>query len=172
MRLDIEFDGLEKLRAAMARAPQVVEQELTAFMHAATLHLKAEIQELTPKGAGGLAGHGLHASWDNQVETLAPGVVQGVVGSAQPHAIYVELGTKPHFPPPKALVPWVQAKLGIQEEPAALGVAFLVARKIAQRGTLGVGMAHRALAANTAQIQRQFEAAVGRALARVAGGAA
>lgn len=43
-------------------------------------------------------------------------------------------GTKPHFPPSRALEPWVRKKLGVPA-PASFGVAFLIARKISQVGT-------------------------------------
>ncbi len=43
-------------------------------------------------------------------------------------------GTRPHFPPPAALVPWVEAILGVHGQ-RAKGVAFLIARKISRKGT-------------------------------------
>jgi hypothetical protein len=52
----------------------------------------------------------------------------------------VELGTRPHFPPVDALMDWVKVKLGISSPTEARRVAFLVARKIAARGTQGAFM--------------------------------
>lgn len=51
-----------------------------------------------------------------------------------PWAAYVHQGTKPHFPPPQALVDWVEAVLGVPPE-EALRVAWAVCRTIARRGT-------------------------------------
>ena len=43
-------------------------------------------------------------------------------------------GTRPHFPPYRKLIPWVNAVLGIQGKKAN-SVAFLIARKISKEGT-------------------------------------
>lgn len=74
------------------------------------------------------------------------------------HAIFMEQGTSPHFPPVEALIPWVRRKLlrvkGLQVKPGSSkriagktvrstagqeslirGIAFCIARKISQRGT-------------------------------------
>jgi len=45
------------------------------------------------------------------------------------YGLYVELGTRPHFPPPRALRGWARRVLGDE------GKAFGVARAIARRGT-------------------------------------
>jgi hypothetical protein len=51
-----------------------------------------------------------------------------------PYGIAVRTGTKPHFPPYRALIPWVKAVLDVPEAQAG-GVAFVIARKISQVGT-------------------------------------
>lgn len=53
-------------------------------------------------------------------------------GGAGHYGKYVEFGTKPHFPPPKALELWCQRVLGADDPERA---AYLVARAISQRGT-------------------------------------
>jgi len=45
------------------------------------------------------------------------------------HAVFVELGTEPHFPPVEALKPWARRKLGDED------LAFAVAVKISKVGT-------------------------------------
>ncbi len=62
-------------------------------------------------------------------------------------------GTRPHFPPYRALIPWVQAVLGVSAKQAP-SVAFLVARKISKRGTAANQYHVRALEANYGNIQR------------------
>jgi len=64
---------------------------------------------------------------------------------ADVYAAPVETGTRPHFPPASALLPWVQKKFGIEDEKQALGVAFVIAKKMSQRGTQGHLMFQRAL---------------------------
>lgn len=77
------------------------------------------------------------------------GSVNTVVIAAHPpadvYAAPVETGTRPHFPPPSALVPWVKLKLGAASDKEALSIAFAVAKTIAQRGTQGHFMFERAL---------------------------
>ncbi|MBU1621822.1 MAG: hypothetical protein KKF27_20770 [Gammaproteobacteria bacterium] len=51
------------------------------------------------------------------------------------YGVAVRQGTKPHFPPYRALIPWVMKKLGIATEKEAASVAYLVARKISRVGT-------------------------------------
>lgn len=51
------------------------------------------------------------------------------VGSDQKAAVWLEEGTRPHFPPPDALIPWVK-RHGLPP-----GTEWAIARKIAQRGT-------------------------------------
>lgn len=55
---------------------------------------------------------------------------------------YVEEGTKPHWPPPKAILKWVQIKPVIPRPyngriPSEKSLAFLISRKIAREGTKG-----------------------------------
>lgn len=55
---------------------------------------------------------------------------------------YVEEGTKPHWPPPKAILKWVQIKPVIPQPyngriPSEKSLAFLISRKIAREGTKG-----------------------------------
>lgn len=52
------------------------------------------------------------------------------------YAEYVENGRKAgKMPPPKILTAWVRKKLRIRKEKQAASVAFLIARKIAKKGT-------------------------------------
>ncbi len=64
---------------------------------------------------------------------------------ADKYAAPVETGAVPHFPPPSALLPWVQKKFDIDDEKDALSAAFAVAASIKKRGTQGHEMFSRAL---------------------------
>ena len=56
---------------------------------------------------------------------------------------YVENDTKPHFPPPGAILKWIEIKPVIPRPgsdgriPTPKQLAFLIGRKIAQEGTIG-----------------------------------
>lgn len=63
-------------------------------------------------------------------------VTSGIIGSPLPYALVLEEGRRAgrRFPPPEPIARWVRRKLGVPEEKVR-GVAFVVARKIARRGT-------------------------------------
>ncbi|MFP3386732.1 hypothetical protein, partial [Tritonibacter sp. SIMBA_163] len=73
--------------------------------------------------------------------------VIGIVGTAALHAVPVEMGSKPHFPPIQPLEDWAHHKLDLPAEEAR-GAAFAIARKIAAKGTEGAHMVERAKDAN------------------------
>lgn len=159
--LTITLVGGERLEQAFARAPGIVREELHRFVLGATQHLEAEVKDRTPQGAHGL----LAQSINSEVGNLADGVL-GVVGSPLPYAIPVELGTKPHFPPVQALKDWVRFKLG-KTGTEVRRVAYLVARKIAKRGTKGHFMFLDAFQDSEPELHRQFENTVARIGARI-----
>lgn len=148
--LQVDARDAAQLAEAFGRAPEMVLGEVRLFMTLVTTHLKAEVQERTPTGAHQL----LRQSIGNEVR-LQPNTVLGVVGSPLNYAEAVELGTKPHWAPIAPLEEWARLKLGlvgVKAEQAAQRIQYA----IAHRGTLGVGMFHRAYAANLAEISRQF----------------
>jgi hypothetical protein len=51
------------------------------------------------------------------------------------YGVAVRGGTRPHFPPVRALLPWVIKKFGIGEEKQALKIAWAIAVKISKVGT-------------------------------------
>ncbi len=162
----ISAQALATLQRAFHEAPQLAERELMAAMTEATLLVEREVKENIPRGATGLTA----ASVTSDAFSTPAGVL-GVVGSSQPSALFVELGTKPHMPPVAALVPWVRAVMGLREQDAK-SVAFLVARKIARVGTKAQRPFARALEATEGQILRMFEDAAARIADQLAGGAA
>lgn len=141
--------GVDQLARAWSESPALVGADLERFMHAATLYLQGEIQERTPAAHGTLRG-----SWTNDVERAGENVI-GVVGTPLAYATPVDLGTRPHFPPVEALMDWVKVKFGVPDSEAR-SIAFLIARKIAAKGTQGAGMLEAAIAAAEPQLDRQF----------------
>ncbi len=125
----VSAQALATLQRAFKEAPQLAERELLATMTEATMLVEREVKENIPRGATGLTA----ASVTSDAFSTPAGVL-GVVGSSQPSALFVELGTRPHMPPVAALVPWVRAVMGLREQEAK-SVAFLIARKIARVGT-------------------------------------
>ncbi len=146
--------------------PAILQAELHRALIEATALLEHEVIDATPT-ATGLT----RASIGSFITELPDGLL-GVVGSAQTHVEYVELGTRPHFPPLGPIQDWVRVKFGISEQSEIEAAALAIARKIAARGTLGVGMFHRTWARLEPQVQAIFSRAADRIVARMAGGSA
>lgn len=163
--VEMTLYGAAELSDLWRRAPEMCRQELTAAMLEAELLLQREVKELTPVGVG---GGGLRGSITALNPRAVGDSVIGVVGSPLNYAEPVEVGTRPHFPPLEPLEDWVRQKLDVAEEEVP-GVALAIARKIAARGTVAVGMFHRAFAANRAQVARMFQAATRRIVVRLGG---
>lgn len=60
--------------------------------------------------------------------------IEGGISTNIAYALPVEFGSKPHWPPLAPIEFWVRRKLQVPAKKAR-GIAFLVARKIARRGT-------------------------------------
>ena len=158
--------ALDTLQRGLDKAPELTNQVLMAAMTEATMLLEREVKEAIPRGATGITA----GSITGDVFSTPAGVL-GVVGSSQPSAVFVELGTRPHMPPVAALVPWVRSVLGLAEKEAQ-GVAFLIARKIARKGTRAQRPFARTLEANQGQLVRIFEDAADRLAGQMGGTAA
>ena len=165
MRLSISIAGLDGLARGLREAPGYTDQVLQAAMLEATLLAQREWQENMPRGATGLTAGSIHSDVSS-----TPAGVLGVVGSSQPSAVWVELGTRPHMPPSEALQPLVKAVLGIRDPKELRNVAFLVARKIARHGTPAQRPMARAVEATEGQIIAIFERAAAQVVAHIAEG--
>ncbi|MBX9831655.1 MAG: hypothetical protein K2X78_01235 [Burkholderiaceae bacterium] len=160
----MSFAGLDALKRGFDQAPEVTRRELLAAATQGTLLVEREVKDGMPRHTGMTA-----ASVASDAFSTPVGVI-GTVGSSQPSATFLELGTKPHMPPVEALIPWVKAVLGVEPK-RARSVAFLVARKIARKGTKPRRVFEKAAAATEGQVLRMFEDAAGRVAAHLGGGA-
>lgn len=168
MEYSIDYSELQRIEDAYRQAPQIVREELEAAVTEADLLIYREVSDRVPVGAGGAAG--LKGSLFHE-EQVSGATVSGLVATAIAHAVPVELGTKPHFPPIEPLIDWVRAKFGISGEKEARGAAFAIARKIAMRGTkaqLPFGITFQAL---EGQVKDIFNRAAERMTVRIAKGA-
>ena len=76
---------------------------------------------------------------------------------ADQYGIFVETGTRPHFPPPAAIEGWVRRRLGVTDDRQARQLAFLIGRKIARHGTKGRFLFERALHENVDRVAEILE---------------
>ena len=121
------------------RREGIIQTELLAAMHEALLYLEREVKERTPIGATGILRGSIFSELRGQPINL-----HGVVASPQEYAAPVEHGTAPHWPPQGPIRLWVKRKLNVSDKDVN-GVAFLIARKISQKGTKGAHMFENAL---------------------------
>lgn len=160
----VEFDlgDLDWLVELLQAAPEIAGEELYAAMTACTALIERDVKELTPTANGALRN-----SIFGEVRLDGQGLL-GVVGSPLPYAEYVELGSRPHFPPLEPLEDWVRAKGLAQDEKQVRRAAYLVARAISRRGTLAVGMFNRAASFNEGNVERIFALHTQRVVDRIA----
>ena len=111
-------------------------------MRAATLLVSGAAKRNAPVDTGVL-----RSSITPSVRSSGQGIV-GVVGSNVEYAPYMELGTRPHWPPVAALETWAR-RHGIS--------AFLVARAIAKRGLKARRYLQKAFQQNVGRINHIFE---------------
>jgi hypothetical protein len=92
---------------------------------------------------------------------------RAVVFAGPPAGTYadpVETGSRPHFPPPSALLLWVKKKFGATDEKKALSIAFAVARNIAKRGVKPFVMFGRAMATLEPELGGIFDVEIAKAI--------
>lgn len=166
MRLQFDDSQIKGLAALWKRAPEIMTEEMLVSIVQYNDLVWGQLREQLPRGAGGLNGAGIVGSVTSEIEQLSDNVI-GVVGTDLPYAEYVELGTAPHFPPIQPLEDWVQAKLGIDDEQERRSVAFLIARKIAVKGTKADGTWSRVAEATAGDGERFIGDGIDRALDRL-----
>ena len=146
--VQLDVRGLEEVQAEMERvARDLAGGPMVDAMQQAALLVQRDAKINAPVDTGRL-----RASITPEVRPHG-NTVRGVVGSNVKYAPYVELGTRPHWPPPGALQPWAR-RHGISE--------YLVRRAIGMRGTKAVKYLERAVTENADRIHRILNSAVGR----------
>lgn len=116
----IRVEGVQETVARLGY-DSLIAQSLRDFLLRSAFTVEAHAKENAPVDTGRLRAS-ISSEIEEFVATISPKVHYGV---------FVELGTRPHWPPPSALQPWAQ-RHGFP--PGSAG-AFLVARAISQHGT-------------------------------------
>lgn len=88
-----------------------------------------------------IAGGDLVKSITSAVK-IASDEILGVAGSNLPYALFAHEGTRPHWPPVRAMEDWVKqkirrGKMSLGPKDTIKGLAYMVGRKISRRGTKG-----------------------------------
>lgn len=134
LHIDVEQKKPVNAEAMEDQADATIEGGLTEMGQL----LERTVKEETPLGATKL----LRGSIFSELRGVP--VRELIVSSTQPYAPPVERGRQPgKFPPLGPIVLWVRRKLGAGSEKEARSIAFLVARKIARKGTPGAAMFYK-----------------------------
>lgn len=158
-RISLDTSVMREYATYLKQAPQIVMEEIATSLQEALLLLEREIKDRLPTGVTGL----LRGSITHKLIAQARGQeIAGKVFSPLNYAAPVELGTKPHFPPLAPLRDWVEKKLGVSKSQSR-SVAFLIARKIAAKGTKPQKHFETGFRDNAEQVN----AILGRGLARI-----
>lgn len=135
--------------AMLASEPKIAQRHLSSAMDTSLKTLKLEAEARTPVGA----------NWElrNSIGSEVKGIgadMEGRVQAKAPYGIFVELGTRPHFPPPSALESWCAVILGDPK------LAFVIARAISRRGTRARNMFKETFESNVDWVKKQFTQAL------------
>lgn len=132
---EIETEGFEELQRKMGKSREYVLGAMHKILQRCGQLLVPALKANTPEGAT----RQLRRYTVFQVLGTGEDMRLEVRQSARSSSGYaygqaVRGGTRAHFPPYEALIPWVTAKLGVGGKEAR-NVAFLIARKISRVGT-------------------------------------
>lgn len=145
-QISAELKGLKETQRNLEKAAQDLRgTPMLNAMRDATLTVDRDAMKNAPVDTGRL-----HASITPAVSVIGE-TIQGIVGSDVSYAPYVELGTRPHWPPRAALEVWARRH--------HMNV-FLVQRSIGLFGTPAREYLQRAFRDNKGKIEARFNKAV------------
>lgn len=152
----IDLGDVTALAARFAGAPAVLEAESLVAMQRSTIAIQGDAREAAPVDTGLLR---------NSIAAEAMPWF-GTVGTNVAYAEAVHEGRRPGapMPPQGALLPWME-RHGL-----AAKLEFAIRRGIARRGIPARRFLADALRANLGTVEREFQAAAARFVARVLGG--
>ena len=162
--MTVTIKGLEEAVKTFQNADKIIQAEFKTAMNKSVLKVAAAAKKAAPVGVSGE----LRASISGKVTPMGAHDVEGRVGSPLPYATYVELGTRPHYPPLEPLVLWVQRKLSPANDWQAVMIARAIQLKIGRIGTKGVKFFEAAIESTEDDINGYFDAALDKIVERLA----
>lgn len=139
MRLQIDVKGINEALAGLRNTPKNIGERMRQAFTESAAAIEADAKENAPVDTGRLRSSITHRVTYREAEYVA-----AEIGSKVEYAPYVELGTRPHYPPLEALITWVHHKgLGAtgnrHQRTLQYALDTIVARRIQQaigrRGT-------------------------------------
>jgi len=154
MAVNLRLEGAQGLEAALARAQGAVRATNLRAMQTACLLVEADARRNVAHDTRQLMN-----SITSRVTTRGPAII-GQVGPSARYGVYVEKGTRPHWPPAAPLVGWARRH----------GVPVIaVQRAIARRGTRASPFLVPAFTKNREKIVALFGVAAQAVTATIAG---
>lgn len=162
MPIHTEIRGLKEMQRNLEKAAADLHgSPVVEAMRDSTLLVERDTKQnlvgYQSPSIGGVNTGRLRASITPQVTGNASIELRGVVGSNVTYAPFVEFNTRPHWPPFAALEVWAQRHHT---------TAFLVARAISRRGTIGKHYLQKAFDGNKGKIEARFIKAVAEIVSR------
>lgn len=155
MAINLRLEGADALIRQLGRSPRIVSEEERRAMTASLLLIEASARRNVRQDTRRLQNSITHQQ-RQEGNTLV-----GQVGPSAGYGLYVETGTRPHWPPAAPLVGWARRH----------GVSVRAVRiAIARRGTRARPFMRPAWFANVRRVEALFAAAGARIVARLAGG--
>ncbi|MBI3320018.1 MAG: HK97 gp10 family phage protein [Candidatus Omnitrophica bacterium] len=151
IRFEHRIEGLSRLQDSPTRFRQAFRESGTELMLKALGVLQRAVALRTPVNTGQL-----RASVGLSQPVVSEKSVEGRLGTNVVYAMPVEFGSRPHWPPRAPIEFWVKRKLRVPAHQVR-PVAFLVARKIARRGTPAKEMFRTGLEESRQQLAKLFD---------------
>ena len=152
--IDFKVYGLEAMERNFQKGPEYLYGALLTILRKSGRLLVPSVKSETPVGATGKLRNSTIFQVIGRGRNMMMEIRQSAFSSkGYAYGIAIRGGTKPHFPPVAALIPWVIKKLGITNEKEARSVAFVIARKISKVGTKANPYHERALRSSIGQIR-------------------
>ena len=134
--IDFQTEGFDELSKRFEGSREFVRGALNRALRRMGKTLVPEVKKETPRGATNKLANTTIFQVIGKGEDMTMEIRQSAFSEKGfSYGAAVRTGTRPHFPPSNALIPWVQKKLGI-DAVMAPRIAFLVARKISRVGTV------------------------------------
>lgn len=151
IEMQIEIDD-KRVQEMLKKMHPAIQQALLRFLTKSGIIVKSSAKAYAPVDTSNLRGG---------ISYRLEGIRQVIIGPNVDYGIYVEKGTKPHFPPVKALSEWAGRVLG----DASLG--FVIARGISRKGTKKQPYMQPALQDNLGNIRGIFFREINLAIQRI-----
>lgn len=169
----IDLKTLDRFSEALRKGPDIVREEIVTatniageFVRATAVKNVGKIQPYSPVDTGQMRASILVSD-----AVIRPTKIERYVSVGVKHGVVVEKGRKPGtFPPVKRMRQWVKRK-GIAKGKQADAIAFLIGRKIKEKGIKKKPFLEPAIASSGARFRfvDALSKAVEKALARIGG---